>query len=181
MKKSDHEATRLPTFWRWFWRGNGEKPGARRLVGWHSIIHLVVGFLAAWVVAKPLNEVAAQALLPLIAIFVGLTFSWAGNAHAILQSREVMKIAGSRPGGIAEYVFTFQLCILVVLFSVSAWILPILNTKYLLEDIIDIETFNYCAGVALYALISLAFRTSWQAVLGANMLLLARVHSTEPN
>lgn len=179
MKKSDHEATRLPTFWKWFWRGNGEKPGIRRLIGWHSIVHLVIGFVAACAVAKPLKEVSAQALLPLIAIFVGLTFSWAGNAHTILQSREVVKLAGNRPGGIAEYIFTFQLCIFVVLFSVIAWILPILSATYLLGGFIGVETFNYWASVALYALISLAFRTSWQAVLGANMLLLARVHSSE--
>lgn len=167
--------TRLPTFWQWLWHGLGDRPGFHRLLGWPAFAHLLVGILAAYAVSKPLHEVAAQALFPLIGIFVGLTFSWAGNAHALLQSKEVLKIARNRSGGIAEYVYTFQLCVLVVLLVITAWMFPLLGLEYFGSAFIEVDKFNLIAGVLLYSLISLAFRTSWQAVLGANMLLLSRV------
>ncbi len=165
---------RLPTFWKWFLSGLGGRPGYVRLLGWFALVHLAIGLAAACLVQENLKEVATLALFPLIGIFVGLTFSWAGNAHALMQSKELITLAKHRAGGVAEYVFTFQLCVLVVLVVITAWVLPLLKLTYLLSDLMDLQRFNFCASVLLYALISLSFRTSWQAVLGANMLLISR-------
>jgi hypothetical protein len=168
---------KLPGFWVWFFRGTGERAGLWRLFDSWLIAHVVIGTALAYLVQRPIGDVAEKALIPMMAIFVGLTFSWAGNAHALLQSKEVVNLGKSRSGGIFEYVYTFQLCILVMLLTIIAWVVPLLNLPFLLNGFIALDIFNRLASVVLFTLISLAFRTSWQAVLGANMLLLIRVKS----
>lgn len=134
----------------------------------------MVGGLAAALVDLPLAEVSTKALFPLMAMFIGLTFSWAGNAHALLQSPEIRRATNDHPGGLAAYVFSFQLCILVLLVTMAAWVAPLLELRYFLPSQVGLDAFNALAEGALYGLISLAMRSSWHAVLGANMLLLLR-------
>jgi len=175
MKTSARVSDELPSFWLWFWAGTGDKPGYRRIADRWLWLHGLIGFAVAELVTVRLAEVAEKALLPLMAIFVGLTFSWAGNAHALLQSKEVTAVADERKGGIFEYVYTFQLCILIILTVIVVWVVPLLGFPYLLPKRFGFTVFNFVAKCLLYGLISLAFRCSWQAVLGANMLLLIRV------
>jgi hypothetical protein len=137
-------------------------------------LHILVGALGASLIHRELADVAQATLLPLMAIFVGLTFSWAGNAHSLLQSNEVIALSRTRMGGIAEYIFAFQLSILVILLAVLGWIIPSLKLRFILDGTFQVADFNFLAAVLLYAMLSLSFRTSWQAVLGANMLLLIR-------
>lgn len=137
-------------------------------------LHVLVGVLGASFINRELADVAQATLLPLMAIFVGLTFSWAGNSHSLLQSNEVIALSRTRSGGIAEYIFTFQLSILVILAAVLFWIIPSLKLRFILDGTFRVGDFNFLAAVLLYAILSLSFRTSWQAVLGANMLLLIR-------
>jgi hypothetical protein len=137
-------------------------------------LHVLVGVLGASLINRDLADVAQTALLPLMAIFVGLTFSWAGNAHSLLQSNEVIALSRTRMGGIAEYIFAFQLSILVILVAVLCWIIPSFKLRFILDGTFQVRDFNLLAAVLLYAVLSLSFRTSWQAVLGANMLLLIR-------
>lgn len=168
-------ASSLPGFWCWFLAGAGGRAGYRRLVNRWLVLHVVVGAALATLVDLRVEDVAEKALIPLLAILVGLTFSWAGNAHALLQSDEIIELANNRDGGIAEYIFTFQLCILVILVTIACWVIPSLQLPYLLKWLVPQSRFDRVAACVLYALVSLAVRTSWQAVLGANMLLLSRV------
>lgn len=172
---------RLPTFWRWLWLGNGDLPGIRRIVNWWGCLHVAIGAALALLVSTPVDQVAEKALIPLLAIFVGLTFSWAGNAHALLQSNEIIALSIRRKGGIAEYIFTFQLCILIILSTICLWLIPSLHIKYLLSSLVSLDYFNHIASALLYAFLSLAVRTSWQAVLGVNMLLLSRATLIKKN
>lgn len=166
--------SKLPEFWLWFLRGSGGRPGFRRLVNRWLWLHLLVGVVLASAVDLSIDQVAEKALMPLLAILVGLTFSWAGNAHALLQSSEIIELAKNRAGGLAEYIFTFQLCILVILVTIGCWVLPSLKLPYFMRGVIAQQRFDWVAAVGMYALLSLAVRTSWHAVLGANMLLLSK-------
>lgn len=170
---------KLPGFWTWFTRGTGERAGLRRLLGVWSILHITIGVALAFLVQRPIADVAEKALVPMMAIFVGLTFSWAGNAHALLQSSEVVRLGRNRAGGIFEYVYTFQLCILVMLLTIVVWTVPLLNLPFLFGRFVTLDHFNRAASAILFSMVSLALRTSWQAVLGANMLLLIRVQSDQ--
>lgn len=164
----------VPTFWRWFFKGAGSGPGAKRLWDRWLTLHIGLGLTLSAVVPVSLGDLAQRALLPLMAIFIGLTFSWAGNAHSLMQSEEVARMAGRRAGGMAEYVYTFQLCILVMLSTIVFWVVPTLNLPYLIPGGFGMLWFEKISEIFLYSILSLALRTSWQAVLGANMLLLSR-------
>lgn len=174
MKKFARVISSLPKFWDWFLRGTGAKAGYRRVIDRWLLLHALIGLLGARFIRADLIDIAEAALLPLMAIFVGLTFSWAGNANSLLQSSEVVAFSKKRVGGVAEYIFTFQLSILVILVSVVCWIVPSLELPFLLGSYLSLPDFNAFAASVLYALLSLSFRTCWQAVLGANMLLLVK-------
>lgn len=164
----------LPNFWSWFFSGVGASPGYRRVFDRWLLVHILIGLCGATLIGKDLPVVAGAALLPLMAIFVGLTFSWAGNAHSLLQSSEIVQFAQARSGGVAEYIFTFQLSILIILVSVVGWVMPLLGLPFVLDGFFQLSDVNFVAGWVLYSLLSLSFRSSWHAVLGANMLLLIR-------
>lgn len=164
---------RLPTFWEWFFKGTGEAPGYARVANRWLIFHFAVGAFLSWIVPLSPATIAEKVLIPLLGIFIGLTFSWAGNAHSLLQSKEVKRLSENRKGGISEYVFTFQLCILVLLLTVTCWVIPGASIEYPFAR--GFVLINWALTVGLFSLLSLSLRTSWQAVLGANMLLLARV------
>lgn len=173
-RKFGHVARQLPGFWTWFFRGHNGRSGMRRLLDRWALLHVFVGYGLSALILLPIQEVSEKALLPLMAIFVGLSFSWAGNAHALLQSDEIVRHASKRPGGIFEFVYTFQLCILVMLVVITAWVIASLDLPYRFTSILSGEHFNVGAKIFLYTSLSLAIRTSWEAVLGANMLLLIR-------
>lgn len=171
--------SRLPTFWLWFYRGSGGVPGYARVVNRWLIFHCVAGLGAAALVEVNVEEIAKGGLLPLMAILVGLTFSWAGNAHGVMQSSEICERVSRNRGGIADYVFTFQLCVLINVVTICAWTIPMLKVPYLLPALMPQRFFDGFALAFLFSLVSLAIRTGWHAVLGANMLLLMRVSLME--
>ena len=96
------------SYWRWFFKGSGAKPGYRRLVNTWIMIHLIVGVIVSFVVPVNLENAANTVLLPLVGILIGLSFAWAGNAQALLQSSEIDKLSEHHEGGFIEYVFTYQ-------------------------------------------------------------------------
>ena len=50
-----------------------------------------------------------------------------GNAQALLQSKEIHKLANYHKGGFIEYVNTYQASILVVIIALISWVLAGLN------------------------------------------------------
>lgn len=116
-------------------------------------------------------DVATRILVPVISILVALTFAWAGNAQAVLRTADFRRVARQHAGGIAEYVYSFQLCILVLLTTISAWSLVALGSP-----IIVAAPEGYILTTLLYAALSLSIRSSWQVVVGANLVLLTSIH-----
>jgi len=162
------------TFWEWFRKGAGGKPGWRRMVNIWLIVHLFAGLLMSFLIEVPIGLVAKDALLPMLAVFIGLTFSWAGNAHSLMLSAEIKELAKNNAGGIYDYIYAFQLSILIMLFTIGLWTMALLQPKYILSSQIFLEYFNQCSTIILYASASLTLRTCWQAVVGTNMLLLVK-------
>lgn len=170
------EASSRPelSFWRWLTRGTGAGAGLRRLVDAWLPFHFVVGGVIAQLVSLTIREAANAVLLPLAGILIGLTFAWAGNAQALLQASEIEDLSEKRKGGFEEYVFTFQLAVLILLATLVAWGLgglgvferqcfwPCSSTPY------------FVAKALLFALASLALRECWHVVVGAQVLLLVR-------
>lgn len=161
-------------YWDWFRGGTGGKPGFRRLVDWWALFHLGVGVLLAFSVKMDLATCAASVLLPLAGILVGLSFAWAGNAQALLQSGEIEELSRFHPGGYPEYVYIFQTAILAILTTLVLWGLAALR---LFDDRWPTvcHPHQYLAvKTVLFTFCSLTLRESWHVVVGAQLMLISR-------
>jgi len=164
----------FPSYWKWLLRGSGGKPGYRRFVNWWVLIHLGVGVVLAWAVRVDVHSAAQTVLLPLAGVLVGLSFAWAGNAQAMLQSKEIEKLSEHHKGGFVEYVFVYQSAILAILGTMVLWGLTGLHVF----DIPLPHPLNtwgsYLLKTCLYTCSSITVRECWHVVMGAQWLLLAQ-------
>jgi len=159
-------------FWLWFCRGTGGEPGFKRLLDRWLILHLVAGSFLAFVVPVDLQGAANAVLLPLVGILIGLTFAWAGNAQALMQSAEIQELSEHHEGGFEEYVYTFQLAILVVLTTIVVWGLAGLSLLDKVWPTQDRPTLYFLIKLIHYALASMTLRECWHVVLAAQLMLL---------
>ena len=84
---------------------NSIKRGFRRLVNIWLLFHMLVGVALAFLIQVDLATAANAVLLPLVGILIGLCFAWAGNAQALLQTRELNRMTEHSEGGFTEYVY----------------------------------------------------------------------------
>jgi hypothetical protein len=165
---------KLPSFWTWLFRGEDFRAGWRKYWNPWLILHIAVGGGLAWLVPLSLREAANAVLLPLAGIFVGLSFAWAGNAQALMQTSEIEIVADHHRGGFREYVFTFQSAILTILVTLGLWGLAGLG-------VFDRSCPWSCpwwgysvVRIVLFASASITLRECWHVVLGAQWMLLAQ-------
>ncbi len=167
-------ATTSMSYWRWFFLGSGGRAGFRRLVNLWLVMHVAVGAGLAWLVDVDLQTAGSAVLLPLAGIFIGLAFAWGGNAQALLQTAEMEEMAEHHEGGLAEYVFTYQTAILVILVTLVLWGLAGLKVFDGVWPTPQNSKAYLVVKGALFAMCSLTLRECWHVVLGAQWMLLAR-------
>lgn len=162
------------SFWYWFFRGSGGKPGYRRLVNRWLVLHFVFGTAVAAIVQVDLSTAAGSVLLPLVGVLIGLCFAWSGNAQALLQADELQDLAEFHSGGFRDYVFTYQAAIFAILVTLVAWALA----GFQVFDRSWPTSFRpFWYGVvenSLFALSSVTLRECWHVVLGAQWMLLSQ-------
>ena len=101
-----------------------------------------------------------------------MSFAWAGNALAILQTDELEKMADEHPDGVAGYIYTFQLAVLTLLTTLCLWGMVGLGV---------FDSFKYCEWpnmiikFVIFFFASLSIRECWHVVLFTQLLLLARL------
>lgn len=161
-------------YWRWFFCGGGGRPGFRRLIDRWLAVHIVIGVLVALLANVDVQTAANSVLLPLAAIFVGLSFAWAGNAQALMQSPEIDQLADFHEGGFAEYAYTFQTAILVILVTLVLWGLAGLKVFAWFESAAAGWAATLALRAVLFTLSSMTLRECWQVVLGSQWMLLAQ-------
>jgi predicted DNA repair protein MutK len=105
---------------------------------------------------------------------VGITFAWASNAQALLQTGEIREIAEEYPGGINVLACIYQLAILVLLATLAVW--GIAGTGVLHDGLAPLSPqWARIAGKAsMYALLSLSIRECWSVVDSFRHLLVSR-------
>lgn len=159
------------SFWKWFIRGSGMKPGWKKCIDIWLLFHLFVGIVLAFAVPVSLSEAANTVLLPLVGILIGLTFSWAGNAQALLESDEIIKLSSFHEGGFADYVYNFQLAILIILSTTTLWGLAGLG---IFQNFKCSNTFyiNWLIKLFYFTITSMTIRECWHVVLGAQWMIL---------
>lgn len=161
-------------FWDWMRYGSGGKPGYKTILDRWIFIHLIIGVILGFAVPKSLTDAAVTILVPLAGVFVGMAFAWAGNAQALLQTDEIKVLAKNHAGGLRQYVFTYQLAVLVLLLTLSFWGLAglgIFEKIFLSNHHPDAYRI---VSVFLYGLSSYSLRECWHVVAGAQLLLLSR-------
>ena len=163
-----------PSFWSWFARGSGGKPGYRRLINCWLIIHIGLGGFLAFVVQVDLQTAANTVLLPLVGILIGLCFAWGGNAQALLQTDELEEMTKFHEGGYAEYVYTYQAAIFAILVTLVAWALAGFGSFDKAWPTESKQAWYFLVKNFLFTLSSLTIRECWHVVLGAQWMLLTR-------
>jgi len=158
-------------YWTWFLRGSGYKPGYTRILNRWIIVHLIIGTVISFLVTIDLIKAANVVLFPLAGILVGLSFAWAGNAQALMQTDEIHKLAEYHKGGFVEYVFIYQTAILIILVTLVFWGLAGLEVfNNLWPTTNNIKTY-FIIKILLFTLSSLTLRACWHVVSGANWML----------
>lgn len=160
------------TFWKWFVSGSGGHPGYRRIVNRWLLFHVAVGVAVAFAVPASIAQTANAVLVPLIGVFVGLSFAWGANAQSMLQTDQIRRMTAERAGGFAEYVFTFQIAMFVILATLAVWGLGGLSV-FDQSWPTTVHPFAYGAvEITLYGLASLAVRECWHVIVGTQLMLL---------
>ena len=160
------------TFWDWFFKGSGGKRGFRAIINIWLFFHIIIGILLSIIVNIPLNEAANTVLLPLAGIFIGLSFAWAANAQALMQSTEIRELAANHPGGYFHYLYTFQTAIFVIIITLIFWGLAGLSIFENLHCNPNQRIIYFLVKTILFTFASLTLRECWHVILGVQMLLL---------
>lgn len=161
-------------YWKWFVCGSGGRPGYRRLINVWLVVHAAVGIILAGLVPIDLTECARTVLLPLAGVFVGLSFAWAGNALALMQTTEIDAMTRYHEGGYSEYVWTFQTAILALLVTLTLWGIAGLRVFDETWPTPHSPSFYVTIKCTLFLLSSISLRECWHVVLGSQWLLLTR-------
>lgn len=153
----------MHNFWAWFFRGvDQEKPGYFGLLDRWIILHAIVAFLGLCVPID-FTEQAKTVILPFSGVLIGITFACSGNTSSLLSTSELSRVAKSSGKGHYEYVFTIQRGILIIFATVMLWCLVAVST-------LDTTIIK----LVCYFMSSFAVRESWQIILFAQYLILAR-------
>lgn len=160
-------------FWTWVFHGLGDGRGMWRIVNWWLVVHAAVGVALAFLAPVSLEEAGRLVALPVSSALVGLSLAWVGAAHAILVTPEIHDLAAAKKSGIADYVYTFQLAVLVLLVTFALWCVCALQVFDKTWPTPSSASAYATCRVLMFALTSLALREGWHAVLGSQWLLLA--------
>ncbi|MCK5604407.1 hypothetical protein KAR91_21130 [Candidatus Pacearchaeota archaeon] len=161
-------------YWKWFFKGTEDKAGWLRFIDRWLFLHIAVGILLSVLIPVDLQTAGNAVLLPLVGILVGLSFAWAGNAQALMQSTEFNELADFHKGGFVEYVFVYQTAILAILVTLVLWGLAGLSLFDLRWPTLKNNICYFIVKAFLYGLSSLTLRECWHAVMGAQWMLLAQ-------
>lgn len=168
-------------FTSWILKGyENSKPGYKRVFNAWLILHICIGFLLAFLIETPIQKVSQTILLPMMGVLIGLTFAWAGNAQGFIQSREIIALSKNKPGGYIDYIFTYQLSILIVLVCSGLWGLAAIDFREIVvgDQTIHLkylpETAKLIIKAILYFILSVAIHESWSVIKGVHYFLIVK-------
>lgn len=161
-------------FWEWFFKGQDSSPGYLRIFDRWIFLHLTIGALLSALTPNNTQLISNSVMMPMFGILIGLGLAWAGNAMALLQTDEIEKLSEHVPGGLAQYVFLYQLAILVILLTLVLWSMAafgIIDAQYNYETH---KRTHMLIKAILFCFFSLSLREVWQLVLGTQILMLVK-------
>lgn len=157
------------SFWYWLFT-----KGIIKTLNWWLLLHIAIGSLFALFTPISIIKVASIVVIPLVGVLIGLSFSWIGNAMALLETIEIKIMVKHHEGGIKEYIFSYQFSILILLTCIILWSLIGLRFDTLII-FNNMPLFMKILGkIFIFSITSFAIRECWQVVLSTQWLLLSK-------
>lgn len=125
-------------------------------------MHIAIGAGAAIVLrCRSINNIGADVIISVAAVLVGLCFAGSGNFQALLRNEKLRaSLFVNHPDGVINYVYTYQMGILVFLFTFIYWV----AAKIIFGELVGV------AADALkffgFVLLSMTVREAWSLPLG---------------
>lgn len=166
------------------WLFSEETKGYSKILKWKQIVHLFIGLAVTYLTKTTIEQALTQEIiLPVLGIMIGLTITWAGNATNLITTDTAILLARRHENGFQDWIFTFQLSILVTLITTIYWILISLNIdinilrKILLETGIETESienlkasYHFARTTIAFTLISVTIHEGWSCINGTTHL-----------
>lgn len=159
----------MESFWRWLFIGSQGGPrGVYNIVNRFMFFHVLVGVAAALLINNDPFTFAQKALFPAASILIGMSLAWTTRASTILQSKELRERLFDRERSAEDYIYGFQLAILIIISMVGfTAIMAGGGTRlHVLGEPYDVIV----SAFWLYFLMSLSLRECWGVVNFTNML-----------
>lgn len=169
------------SFWEWLLFGSSGRAGFRKILDNWLWLHFLVGVLCGFSLPVTLKDAGTTLLLPVAGVFIGLSFAWGGNALSLLGSKEIQDLSRHRVGGIAEYLYTYQLAILMILATLVLWSLAGLGYFDRVWPERRSSLSYKTVSAVLFSMASLTLRECWHVVVGSQWLMLIRHEIAQDN
>lgn len=162
------------SFWHWLFYGSGGKPGITRLARPGLLLDILIGAVLTYHKSMSPADFSTEVILPASGVFFAVAVAWAGNNQSITVSNIIVELSKHNKGGIQDYIFPFQLGLLVILsslvfwFSISAGLIEISQRG-------DRDVGEWSLVILMYALVSLNIRIVWKIVqlVSRNLIMIA--------
>lgn len=157
------------TFWTWTLKGSAKAPaGYRNIVNKWILLHILIAVTSTFLIIADPFSFATKALFPASSVLIGLSMAWTTRASTVLQSRELRDALFNEERPAEDYIYGFQLSILIVMIMVG-------YVALMAGGGLRISVFGYprdriASAFWMYFLISLAFRECWGVINFTNML-----------
>lgn len=159
----------MDSFWKWLFFGSGSAPaGIRNLFNKFIIAHVIVAICAENFIRSDPFTFAGKALFPAASILIGMSMAWTTRASTILQSKELREALFTRDRPAEDYIYGFQLAILVVISMVV--FVAIMAGGGVDIRILGSPRDEFASGFWMYFILSLSLRECWGVVNFTNML-----------
>lgn len=122
------------TFWKWLFRGchftpsstaqkvHPSQPGYTNILNYKLGYHALVATLIARAISSiEIHKIASAVTVPLIAIFIGVLYTFGATFQNLLQDNSVSRIMRMHTNRIYEYSYNYQLSLLIFFSTLAYW------------------------------------------------------------
>ena len=161
----------MDSFWTWFVSGSRKGPrGVRNIANRFLFFHTAIAVAATLLIRNDPFSFAQKALFPASSILVGLSIAWTTRAATILQSKELREKLFSDERPPEDYVYGFQLAILVVILMIIY--IAVMAGGGLRLALLGQPWDTLGSAFWMYLLFSLTLRECWGVINATNMLMM---------
>lgn len=147
----------MTNFWKWVFKGvESAPPGYKSIVNAYLFFHVLIALIAQTLIKSDPFIFAGKALFPAASILIGMSMAWTTRASTILQSKELRSALFSADRPAEDYVYGFQLAILIIIIMVTY--VSIMAGGGFNLSVLGNPIDQYASGFWMYLLLSISLR-----------------------